>query len=57
MENEKDTINVCELSYLKFDKKAEEHIVTLIDEEGFEVLKGYGKTLTTALNDLHQNLI
>lgn len=54
---EKEVINVCELSHLKFDKKVDEHIVTLFDKKGFEIIKGYGKTLIEAINDLHQNLI
>lgn len=50
-------INLSDLSYLKFDKKTTKYIVTLIDEKGFEIIKGYGKTLEIAINDLHHNLI
>jgi hypothetical protein len=46
-----------DLKYLKFQTQKEIHLVTLIDLQGYEVLKEYGSTPTEALNDLHNNLI
>ncbi len=46
-----------DLKYLKFHVQNEEHIVTLIDLKGSEILNGYGSTPAEALNDLHNNLI
>ncbi|MFT6138812.1 MAG: hypothetical protein ACJAUJ_001910 [Salibacteraceae bacterium] len=46
-----------DLKYLKFQTQKEIHLVTLIDLQGYEVLKGYGSRPTEALNDLHNNLI
>ena len=46
-----------ELKYLKFQVKNEEHMVTLIDLKGYEIINGYGSTPAEALNDLHSNLL
>ena len=32
-------------------------MLTLVDSEGFEIVKGYGKSIADAINDLHHNLI
>jgi hypothetical protein len=46
-----------ELKYLKFEELSNEHVVTLIDETGYEIIRGYGNTIIEAINDLHSNLI
>jgi len=46
-----------ELKHLKFQKVKKEFIVTLVDEQEYEVLKGYGGSITDAINDLHSNLL
>lgn len=50
-------INQSELKHLKFENKNNEHIVTLVDQQEFEILKGYGNSKIEALNDLHSNLL
>lgn len=54
------------LKYLKFEKHKpkttpppanNEHIVTLMDPKGFDILRGYGNTMIEAINDLHSNFI
>ncbi|GHC60849.1 hypothetical protein [Ulvibacter litoralis] len=50
-------INVLNLKYLKVEYINNQNVVILVDNEGFEILKGYGNTITDAMNDLHQNLI
>jgi len=50
-------INLGQLNHLRFEKSNEEYIVTLIDDFGFESLKGYGASPIEAINDLHQTLI
>lgn len=50
-------IPLSELKNLKFEYIKNEYVVTLIDLQGFEILKGYGISVVEAINDLHQNLI
>ena len=50
-------IEFRQMKHLKFEKMNGEHIVTLIDNSGFEIVKGYGKAVVEAINDLHSNLI
>lgn len=50
-------IQSIHLKYLKFEMVNGEHNLTLIDLSGYEIVKGYGKTLIDAINDLHHNLI
>lgn len=47
----------AELKHLKFEMKEGEYIVTLIDQFEYEIIKGYGKSIVEAINDLHSNLI
>jgi len=49
--------NMDDLKYLKFEILNNEYVAILIDEQDYEILKGYGKTQIEALNDLHRNLI
>jgi hypothetical protein len=46
-----------DLKYLKFQVQNEEHMVTLMDLKGYEIINGYGSTPAEALNDLHRNLL
>lgn len=46
-----------ELKHLKFEVRNTEHIVTLIDSKGYEIVKGYGSTEIEAINDLHSTLL
>mgnify|MGYP001390084262 CR=1 FL=1 len=48
---------ISKLKYLKFENQNNEFIVTLTDNNNYEILKGYGKTKIDAVNDLHSNLI
>lgn len=49
--------NTNQLKHLKFEKMNNEHIVTLIDSTGYEIIKGYGDTPIEAINDLHSCLL
>lgn len=40
-----------------FENNNKEYIVTLVDNQKYEILKGYGKSIVEAINDLHSNLI
>jgi hypothetical protein len=53
----KDTIQVEELSNIKITESENGFVVALTDQEGFEIVRGFGDTLTEALNDMHSNLI
>ncbi|MFT5167374.1 MAG: hypothetical protein ACI8P3_002611 [Saprospiraceae bacterium] len=50
-------IDAYQMKHLKFEIINDEHVVTLRDTEGYEVIKGYGVTVIEAINDLHSNLI
>lgn len=50
-------IQTSALKHLKFEEFGNKSVVTLLDAEEFEILKGYGKTIEDAINDLHQNLL
>ena len=56
-ESSNDILSKADLKHLKFQKSEKEYIVTLIDDRGYEILKGYGKSTIEAINDLHHNLI
>ncbi len=45
-----------ELKHLKFEHFDDQHIVTLVDLTGYEIIRGYGHTLVEAMNDLHSTL-
>ncbi len=44
------------LKYLKFEVINDIHIVSLNDTNGYTIIKGYGKSIIEAINDLHSNL-
>lgn len=50
-------INTEDLEHLKIEFFKDEYIVTLVDTNDCEILKGYGQTIEMALNDLHSNLM
>lgn len=50
-------IPTSEFKNLKFEFVNGEYIVSLIDKEGFEIIKGYGISIIEAINDLHHNLL
>ena len=45
-----------QLSYLHYEQKDYQHIVTLVDPQGHKIIKGYGNTMIEAINDLHSTL-
>ncbi len=50
-------ISTIEFQHLKFEQKNDEHIVSLVDAEGYQITRGYGTTIAEAINDLHHNFI
>ena len=50
-------LSQADLKHLKFEMKEGEYVVTLVDELEYEIIKGYGKSIVDAINDLHSNLI
>lgn len=46
-----------QFKYLKVIAEKNRYTVTLIDNQEYEILKGYGNTALEAINDLHSNLI
>lgn len=50
-------INANQIKHLKFQKIKDEYVVSLIDLQDYEILKGYGITIEEAINDLHNNLL
>ncbi|WP_299684752.1 hypothetical protein [uncultured Dokdonia sp.] len=45
-----------ELKHLKFEQYEDQHVVSLVDLTGFEIIRGYGATMVEAMNDLHSTL-
>lgn len=50
------SISTSEFKNLKFEFIKNEYIVTLIDDQGYEIIKGDGTSVINAINDLHNNL-
>jgi len=50
-------INIIELEHLMFVAEKGEHIVSIVDTNGYKIISGYGKSIVEAINDLHHNLI
>ena len=50
------SIPISELKNLKIEFFNKNYIVTLIDKQNFEIIKGDGLTIVEAINDLHSNL-
>lgn len=48
-------VNLSELKHLKVEFIKNEYVVSLIDEQAFEIVKGYGDSIANALNDLLNN--
>ncbi|MCW5518113.1 hypothetical protein [Muriicola sp. Z0-33] len=46
-----------EFKYLKFGREQSKYVVTLIDERGYEIVRGYGTSNIEAINDMHSNII
>jgi hypothetical protein len=46
-----------QFKHLKFEKLNNQHVVTLIDSTGYEIVRGYGDNAIEAINDLHSTLI
>lgn len=57
IENYKEISLIEQLKHLKFEKQENIHIVSLIDSNNNEIIKGYGNTAIEALNDLHSTLL
>ncbi len=55
--NQDSMISENKFKYLKFNKLNDEHIISLVDDKGFEVSRGFGNTLIDAINDLHSCLV
>jgi hypothetical protein len=52
-----DTIQTEELSNIRVSETETGFVVALVDGEEFEIVRGFGDTITEALNDMHSNLI
>ncbi|WP_167455924.1 hypothetical protein [Tenacibaculum singaporense] len=50
-------IEITELQHIKIEYINQEYVATLIDINGFEIIKGYGSSNINAINDLHKGLI
>lgn len=49
--------NTGQLEHLKFELINNQHVATLVDSTGYEIVKGYGDTAIEAINDLHSTLL
>ncbi len=57
IEHYKEVSLLEQLRHLKFEKQNDQHVVTLVDSNQNEIIKGYGKTAIEAVNDLHSTLL
>ena len=57
MKNNFINISIKEFKYLEFEVEKGEHIVALVDKEGYKIIKGYGNSIIEAINDLHSSII
>jgi hypothetical protein len=49
-------IKLSDLKHLKVEFIKNEYVVTLIDDQEYEILNGYGPSIPNAINDLLSNL-
>ena len=57
LENKLVDDSMKELEHLIFEVEKGEHIITLVDTEGYKITRGYGNSIIEAINDMHHNLI
>jgi hypothetical protein len=50
-------LDITKLSHVRFLYQEDLFVAILVDSKDFPILRGYGKTKTEALNDLHFNLL
>lgn len=50
-------IQISALSNISITEDENGFIVAIVDDNGFESIRGFGETPTEAMNDLHRNLI
>ena len=50
-------IQIEKLDYINIVELDKNFTAVLLDKQGDEIIKGYGMTIESALNDLHHNLI
>ena len=50
-------VDISELKHFKLEYLNNEYVVTLVDSENYSILKGYGRSIVEAINDLHHNLL
>ncbi len=51
------SVNLEGLTNIKVNVLDSEYVITLTDTPDIEILKGYGKNVTDAMNDLFNNLM
>ena len=55
-ENKPEYVNTKEFEHLMLEVEKGEHVVTLVDAEGYKIIRGYGNSAIEAINDMHDNL-
>jgi len=49
--------STIEFEHLTFEHRCDEHFVTFVVTKGYKILRGYGKSIIKAINDLHSVFI
>ncbi len=49
--------DIDQFKHLQVQHDNGEYIISLVDSKGYEIVKGYGKSTTEAINDMHSCLI
>ena len=57
LENKSEYINIMEFEHLMLEIEKGQHVVTLVDAEGYKIIRGYGNSAIEAINDMHDNLV
>lgn|GEM_PF-2257644 len=52
-----ETLLLSDLENVRISRTAEGFVAALTDDDGLEVVRGFGQTIAEALNDMHRNLI
>ena len=53
----KTTLDINKLKHLKLKFSDNLYIVSLIDRKGYEIIRGFGSSITEAINDLHSSVL
>lgn len=57
MKNRDYILNMARCKHVKLENENGKCIAALVDNAGYEIVKGYGGTIIEAINDMHAGLV